>query len=334
MGFKILFGIVFAAFAYFALAFGLIVSQRPTSLEPTESLDFSRVLASPFLAPDDPAFGYKSFRAADGAELVYTHVAARDASQLPLVVMLHGSGWHGRQFDSLAWRLRDVAEVKALTLRGHGLKPRPRGDVAYIGQLEDDIAALIAEEPETREIVLLGHSSGGGLAVRFAGGAHGGLIDSAILLAPFLQYDAPVTRPGSGGWTRVLTRRVIGLAMLNAVGIHRFDGLTMLQLNMPREVLMGAQGKYATLRYSWRLNQSYAPRRDYLADVAALPPFLLVAGAEDEAFIAEGYEPLMREATEKGTYALVGGVGHLDVVGSRETEALIREHLRGRGSTR
>lgn len=317
---------------YFLIAIGLILSQWPKALPEREGLDFSKILQGKGTPADSARFRLETFEARDGNTLGYRHVKAEGAEDVPLIIMLHGSGWYHGQFDRLAYALRDVAEVKALTLRGHGNGPDKTGDVRYIGQLEDDIADLIGETD--REVVLLGHSSGGGLAVRFASGEHGGKVDSMILLAPLLKYNAPTTRQNSGGWAYTLTRRIIGLSMLNSAGIHALDGLAVILFTMPREVLSGPQGKHATTRYSWRLNTSYAPRAQYLSDLAALPRFTLIAGRKDEAFIADGYEPLMSSVTDKGTYALVDGVGHLDVVDAPQTEALIREHLRERSRDR
>lgn len=311
---------------YLVIALGLIFSQHPKATQGGEALDFTKIMAAgTFAAPETPAFARKSFTARDGVELDYTHVKAEGAEALPLVIMVHGSGWYGGQFDRLAWALRDVAELKAVTLRGHGASPVRRGDVDYAGQFEDDIADLVAGDP--RKPILLGHSSGGGLAVRFAGGPHGEKLGGAILLAPFLHHDAPTTKPNSGGWAHVLTRRIIGLSMLNAVGIHRLDHLTIIQFNMPETILDGPLGDYATTAYSWRLNTSFAPRSTFLEDVAELPPFLLVAGDQDEAMAAEQYAPLMSDVTDKGRYEVVDGAAHLDIVNNPETEVLIRDFL-------
>ena len=311
---------------YFAIALALIVSQRPKALQSRDGLNFTEVIASgAFVPPETPEFTSKTYHARDGAELSYTHVKAGGSESLPLIIMVHGSGWFGGQFDRLAWALRDVAEVKAVTLRGHGDRPVRRGDVDYIGQFEDDITDLMADDP--REPILLGHSSGGGLVVRFAGGENSGKLGGTILLAPFLKHNAPTTRPNSGGWAHVLTRRIIGLSMLNNVGIHWLDQLDMIQFNMPKAILDGPLGHYATTSYSWRLNTSFAPRSKYLADVAELPPFLLIAGAQDEAMVAEAYESLLSDVTDKGRYHVVEGAGHLDIVDAPETEALIRDYL-------
>ncbi|MGR3323348.1 MAG: alpha/beta hydrolase [Pseudooceanicola sp.] len=305
-----------------ALSLGLIVSQRPGGAGPAGGgLDFSRLAT----ARADP-LPTRSVTMRDGTALAVRHLPGPDGA--PLLVLVHGSGWHGGQFDGLARALEGAAEIVVPDLRGHGADPVRRGDVDYIGQMEDDIADLVgAFRAEGQRVVLAGHSSGGGLVVRFAGGAHGGLMNAAVLMAPFLKYDAPVTRENSGGWARPLTRRIIGLTMLNAAGITALNHLVAIEFNMPDSVLDGPQGDLATTAYSFRLNTGYAPRGDYLADVAALPDFVLVAGAEDEAFVAAGYEPLMSEVTPRGRYEIVPGAGHLDIFDRPETLALIREVL-------
>ena len=328
MTLKLLKIIAISAAIYLGIALGLILSQRPGPVPPAKGPDFSGLLADGIKAPvSAPAFTRDSYTTPDGVAHPVTVVAEGAAEDKPLVVMVHGSGWHGQQFDRLAWALRDVAELRAVTLRGHGADPVRRGDVDHVGQLEDDLAHAIGDVAPGRKVVMLGHSSGGGLVVRFAGGRHGDMIDAAILLAPFLQHDAPTTRANAGGWARPLTRRIVGLSMLNMVGISALDHLTAIQFAMPRAVLDGPLGHTATTAYSWRMNRAYAPRRDYLADVAALPPFLLIAGAEDESFRADGYEPLMSGATDKGRYHVLEDVGHLDVVDAPRTETLIREFL-------
>ena len=263
----------------------------------------------------------------DGTPLRVRHV---EAEGKPLLVLLHGSGWYSAQFDTLIRRLEGRAEIVAPDLRGHGANPERRGDVDYIGQLEDDVADLIDfYAAPGQKVVLAGHSSGGGLAVRFAGGAHGDKIDRAVLLAPFLKYDAPTTRPNSGGWAHPLSRRIIAISILNQLGITSQNDKIVIEFSFPEKVLDGPEGDKATTAYTYRMNTSFAPRSDYLADVAALPDFLLVAGENDQAFVAEGYEPLMSDVTDRGSYMIVPGAGHLDLVDRPETAEAISGVLDG-----
>ena len=297
-------------------ALGLILSQWPQPLPPASGLDFTQAIAR----TQDAAWVEGKVAMRDGFGLTVREIGTAG----PLVLLIHGSGWNGQQFAGLAQTLSQRAQVLVPDLRGHGADPGTRGDVGYIGQMEDDLADLIAARvgPD-QKVVLIGHSSGGGLVVRFAGGPYRELMDAAVLLAPFLKYDAPSARPEAGGWARPLVRRLIGLSILNAVGVRGLNGLTVVQLRMPQVVLDGPLGHTATTAYSYRLNTGYAPRSDYLGDVAALPAFLLIVGREDEAFVAEAYEPDMSQVTAKGQYLVVPGVKHLDIVDAPETEAAI-----------
>lgn len=255
-----------------------------------------------------------------------TTYTARDGSALPyrlyeggtdrLIVLVHGSGWHGMQFHGMAdaFAASGLGTVVVPDLRGHGAEPDRCGDVDYIGQLEDDLADLIGAVGDFDEVVIGGHSSGGGLVTRFAGGAHGDLADRFVLMAPFLKYDAPTTKPNSGGWAHAATPRIIGLTMLNNVGITALNHLPVIGFAMPDEVIDGPFGHTATTNYSFRLNTSFAPRDNYERDLAALQqPFLLIAGAEDEAFFVDQYEPVISAQTDSGEYLLVDGVSHIGV---------------------
>ena len=322
MFFDILKRILISIVITLVIAVVLVFTQRLKAMSGEGGLDFARQLDM----IGETAAPLQSIPMRDGYDLkVRTYGGADD---VPLLVLVHGSGWHGLQFDGLGKALQGKADVIAPDLRGHGTAPGRRGDVDYIGQLEDDLADMIAAvaKPD-QKVIMAGHSSGGGLVVRFAGSEHGNLIDGAVLMAPFLKHNAPTTRTDSGGWAQVLTRRIIGLSILNTFQIKALNHLPILQLNMPKEVLDGPLGETATVTYSHRLNTSYAPRSNYLKDIAALPPFVLVVGGADEAFFADEYAPTMGAVTDKGRYELMTGASHLDIVNDPRTLAVLEGFL-------
>lgn len=83
----------------------------------------------------------KSFKARDGSDLAYRHYPANSDK---IVILLHGAGWHSQYFLPLAEFLSSEGSAQVYTpdLRGHGLNPKRRGDVDYIGQLEDDLLSI------------------------------------------------------------------------------------------------------------------------------------------------------------------------------------------------
>lgn len=310
---------------FLTIALGLIVFQWPVDHLEGATIDFSKS-SSPNLS--NPK-SLENYSARDGEVLGYRHYPATNQGS-PLLVFIHGSGWHGLGYDGLAQALSKSGNLEIIVpdLRGHGPNPAKRGDVDYVGQLEDDLFDLISSvrKPD-QKLIIAGHSSGGGLAIRFAGGEYGHLLDGAVLLSPFLKYDAPTMRENAGGWARPLTRRIIGLSMLNMLGVTQLNGMTAIQFNFPDSVLKGPLGNAATTSYSYRMNVSYAPRFDYLSDIEALPPFLLIAGSKDESFIADAFEPLISKVTSKGSYNLLEGVSHLGVINNEETAELIGKFL-------
>ena len=315
---------------YLGVTAVLIITDHPTnSASAEEPIVFEALTRADYNQMPE----LQTYSARDGARLNYRLYQSHPATDIVLI-LLHGSGWHSMQFYPLASALSEAGVATVITpdLRGHGFNPEQRGDVTYIGQLEDDLADLIAAlEPQFpgARVIIGGHSSGGGLAVRFAGGEHGELVDGYLLLAPFLKYNAPTTRPNSGGWARPNSRRIAGLTMLNNLGIHWFDGLTVIQFAMPSSVLDGPLGDSATTAYSHRLNTSFAPRSKYGRDLAAMTqPFLLVAGLQDESFIAEQYEPTISQYTQSGSYVLLPDTGHIDLLTSPELASIVADWVK------
>jgi alpha-beta hydrolase superfamily lysophospholipase len=321
---KIALSIVLGVMITLIVAVGLVVTDPAKPVAEAKVLDFDEYLSSDTGMPVIPPLLSTAMR--DGYGLKYRRFDGPEGA--PLLVLLHGSGWHGLQFIGMAQKLSEKATVLAPDLRGHGTAPGRRGDINYIAQLEDDMVDLItAVHVPGQKIVMGGHSSGGGLVVRFAGSEYGTLLDGAVLLAPFLKHNAPTTQENSGGWEKVQVRRIIGLSILNAFRITALNDKSVIQFVMPKQVLDGPLGDTATTAYSYRMNRGFAPRGDYLADVAALPAFLLVAGADDSAFYADKYEETMAPVNDKGTYLIVPGYGHLAIVDAPETAQAILDFL-------
>ncbi|MBN1921642.1 MAG: alpha/beta fold hydrolase [Anaerolineae bacterium] len=245
-----------------------------------------------------------------------------------VLIMLHGSSWHSRYFMPLAQSISaaNAAQVYTPDLRGHGVHPVRRGDVDYIGQYEDDLADLMAvirkDNPGVR-FVIGGHSSGGGLAIRFAGGKYGGQASAYLLLAPFLHFMAPTFRFDTD-WANPRVARLLGLIALNTIGIRHFNDLPVFSLNVPQEARDGVE----TLSYSYRLYVSYSPR-NYRNDLRAIrQPLLLIAGTADEIFRAEQYEPLVAQCAS-AQVKLLDGVSHMGLVMAPELGMIVNTWMQG-----
>ena len=156
----------------------------------------------------------RRFQARDGTWLAYRLYPAANGAKDRVAILAHGSSANSTEMHEVAAALAagGVTAV-AIDARGHGASGT-RGDIAYPGQLDDDLADLLAEfrklNPSAR-FALIGHSAGGGFALRIAASPLGGAFDRFILLAPYLGYSAPTNRPaeGKGLWASPDLPRII-----------------------------------------------------------------------------------------------------------------------------
>jgi alpha-beta hydrolase superfamily lysophospholipase len=205
-------------------------------------------------------------------------------------------------------------KAAAVDIRGHG-SSGTRGDIGYLGQLDDDLADTIKHLRQSwpsASFVLAGHSAGGGFALRTAGSANGDLFERYILLAPYLDYSAPTSRANTGAahWAEADIPRIIGLGLLRRMGIGCCDALPVLAFALPQESVLRA-----TPRYSYRLFANFSTDlhyRRYLA--AARRPITVICGSADELMDASRYDEAMRGVGPEVRVTIVPGVNHMGIV--------------------
>lgn len=141
----------------------------------------------------------RTFVARDGTRLAWLHYPAAGADPTARrIVLVHGSSARARSMHVLARALANAGfTVASLDMRGHG-DSVPRGQAAYIGQLDDDIEDFMRSVPHAGPTTLTGFSSGGGFALRFAGGPRQDLFDRYLLLAPYPGRRRQPHRPDTG----------------------------------------------------------------------------------------------------------------------------------------
>jgi alpha-beta hydrolase superfamily lysophospholipase len=252
------------------------------------------------------------FSARDGTELAYRHYPARGPASGKIAILVHGSSGSSSAVHALADALaaRGV-ETYAPDIRGHG-GSGTRGDVAYIGQLENDLEDLVTVVRKTapdQPLTLLGHSAGGGFGLRVASSPIQNLFARTVLLAPYLGYDAPTNRPDSGGWASADIPRFLALAMLRRIGIDCCEALPTLAFAVPAN-----SERILASTYSYRLMRNFATR-GYKADLAAAKnPLTLISGADDELMLADKYADAVHAVAPSVEVKLIAGVDHMGIV--------------------
>ena len=267
--------------------------------DPFASVDFSDL---PPLA---------EFAARDGTKLAYRSYSSTVATPgNGSVVLIHGSSATSSSMHPMAKAFSAAGyPTFALDIRGHGASGR-KGQIAYIGQLEDDLADFIQAVSPPQPITLAGFSSGGGFAIRFAGSKQQNLFQSYLFLAPFLSPNAPTTRPGSGGWASVGLPRIIAISILNGFGIRTFNSLQVLRFAVnenARAIL--------TPEYSYALTMNFGPQQDYLANIRSMhQPFRVLVGANDEVYYPDRFAEVLKQAGKDPAVIMVPGVDHVQLI--------------------
>jgi pimeloyl-ACP methyl ester carboxylesterase len=309
------------ALIYLLIAFTLVLIPVKRE-EPKKSLDFQALNVDSFSKLQTETAQYTT---RDKQSLFYRLIKG---SSPITIILLHGSGAEGRYLIPLAQNINANLDATVIIpdLRGHGESSLSRmGDIDYVGQFEDDLKdlrnALQTQQPNN-SIFLAGHSSGGGLVIRFTGKSPD-LFDGYILLAPYLGYKAPTIKQNSGGWVQVLTQRYIGLSMLNNIGITWLNKQKVLFFNRPHNM----QGALQAESYTYRLNQSFSPR-SYQSDLKAIKqPLLVIVGKDDEAFHASQFQAVFDEYAPHAELHIIPKTKHLDLPSNKTTASLINTWL-------
>jgi alpha-beta hydrolase superfamily lysophospholipase len=281
----------------------VIAFSAPVSPPPMASMEESlRQIAQDFPPP-------RQFQARDGASLqYYAYPAASDK----VAVLVHGTAGPGASMHGLAEALR-AAGVTAyvLDIRGHGGSGR-RGDIDYIGQLDDDLADFVAQlgparSGETR--TLAGFSGGAGFAIRFAGGPHGLLFDHYVFLSPILP-GSPALRPRAGGWTNIALPRIITISLLGRFGIHWFDGFPVISYAVSSD-----PSRDTTSSYSYRLATNFGAGQGYANHLKNIRrPAAILVGDADEQVVADQFAPLLQRLDVNIPVTIVPGMKHTDMI--------------------
>jgi non-heme chloroperoxidase len=304
---KPLLGLIGLLVAVAIIPVAVIALDAPTSPPPMTSMART---SAPNVG-DVPA--PRQFQARDGASLQYY---AYPAEPDQVAVLVHGTAGPGTSMHALAESLRAAGVTTyVLDIRGHGGSGR-RGDIDYIGQIDDDLVDFVAQlgparSGETRTLV--GFSGGAGFAIRFAGGPDANLFDRYVFLSPILP-GAPTWRPNAGGWVNVARPRLMTIAYLGRLGIHWFDGFPVISYAVSPD-----KSEDVTASYSYRLAMNFGAGRDYEGYLKNIRrPAAILVGDADEQVVADQFAPLLQRLGVDIPVTIVPNMKHVDMIAAPE----------------
>jgi alpha-beta hydrolase superfamily lysophospholipase len=272
------------------------------------------------------------FQARDGTWIGYRHYTPNGPATGHGAIFIHGSsGSSGTVNHALTHAIASRGvETWALDIRGHG-GSGTRGDIGYVGQLEDDLVDFVAHLRKTAPdlpLTLIGHSAGAGFSLRVAATPiMQDMFVRTVLLAPYLGYDAPTNRPHAGGWAIVDVPRLLGLTALRKLGIDCCSQLPVLALAVP-----ATSAKYLVSTYSDRLMRNFATR-GYRVDLPATTrPITIFGGADDEMMISDKYAETVQAIKPSVDVKLIDGINHMGIVTHPKAISVIAEDVATRGA--
>ena len=251
-------------------------------------------------------------------------VTLRGDVSAPPLVLLHGLAERRQVFDRLAPLLAPQLRLVAIDLPGFGASPPLPGGGFDLGEVCRRVEAAIAELGLVRP-ALLGHSLGGGVAVRYAS-ERPGAVRALTLIAPAGLIATGAVRPS---WRRprlhaagrLLIRAATPLIAARP-GLRRrafarvVGDPATLDRALARELLMGAAMGRSTPAAGIEI--VYAGLRDRI-DALTLPT--LVVWGERDRVVAPRYAEQLREALPDGRLLFMPGIGHVPMCEAPEEVA-------------
>lgn len=300
-----LFFILLSIFIACILVIGnMIVVPPPKSIptlesisEPFDMVDFSKI-------PE-----IQHYTARDGSKLAYREYPNQPAKQI--VILVHGSSGSSWQMHPLAEYLQKQGmTVYSLDMRGHGNSGR-KGDIEYIGQLEDDLEDFDNQVLKHQKSTLVGFSLGGGFVLRFAASKRQTLFSRYILLSPYMGYNSPTLKPNNGGWAEMSYSRYIGILLLGPVGERVFGNLPVITF------ATNPKAQHLTSQYSFRLLRNFGPDLDYKSDIASIKqPLKVLIGEKDELWYPHAFPSLFKKLKAGIKVIIVPNAGHITLTTS------------------
>lgn len=301
----------------------LIYTSEPT-FEPITETNSSDLESMGLNFEQNYKYTERYFSTRDGIQL-YSNFF--DTQSNTTIILLHGILANNYQFNTSAGLLNETTKTNVVTLdlRGHGRSEGKQGDINYIDQYVDDISDVVntlRQNNPDQNIILAGHSMGGGIAMRYVTKSSTEPVDGYLLFAPALGWESPTTRkesnPDNMKFSQAHVPRIIGTAMLNAIGIKAFNDKPVLFFNL--------QNGLPIVEYTYRSMASMSPDEASKPFTKIDKPLLVLVGENDAVFLPNEYKPLV-ENNSDGKVHIVENANHNSVHYNLQSIKIIKNWL-------
>jgi hypothetical protein len=103
--------------------------------------------------------------------------------------------------------------------------------------------------------------------------------------------------------------RIIGLNLLNHLGVSTFNDLPVLNFALSEQAK-----SFLTSAYTYALASNFGPAQDHEANIRAVhQPVKVIAGASDEVFDTAALEGIFRHQGQSWPVTLLPGINHIQL---------------------
>ena len=225
----------------------------------------------------------------DGTRLFVRHYspAANDAQRT--IVIVHGASEHGGRYEHVVQEcVRHGWNVLAADLRGHGHSGGPRVHVDRFDCYLDDLQTILDRYSlRPRQTVLLGHSLGGLIAVRFAQTV-GARVSAVVVTSPLLELKVPIpfTTLAAGRLVSLVAPRTRFRSRVNPADTTR--NVEVLRRRETDPLIV----RTVTARWFFQMKRAVASAWDEAHKLHL--PLLAVQAGQDEIVAPDAVEPWLR----------------------------------------
>ena len=246
------------------------------------------------------------FYGIDGKKIFYRESLAKKAKNA--IILVHGWSEHSGKYEEvIQFFVDNHYSVYAPDMRGHGLSEGERGYIQRWSQYLEDLQKLHEIiSPDFPKPIIMGHSMGGLIAIRYAEGqAYNHSISALITSGAYLQLAFEVNSLKSM-FATVMSNYFPKFSLKQELSASDFSSDPMLQNKHASDPL-----NHSTVNSRWFTEAKKAQKFAFDEADKLLVPCLIMHGSVDSIATVEGSQRLFREiSTDQKELIIYDGMQH------------------------